>query len=317
MKFDFFKSRKTRETNLEPITNSMPPEIYRGVQTYESESDRFCSFDEDYFFGEEYDLNTIHHKKRISIREPKISPTSFFGFFCGAFLVLIISGGIIFFSSFSRSGGIYHTVIIPSTVGLKESEALSILSDSKESIEYSIEYKENPNVPEGTVISQIPAPNTERKLYGLGNKITVRLTVSKATEEITLPNLAGQNARNVMLELRNAGINVKTEEIYSDTADTGKIISTSLPVGSKLKKNDSLILTVSKGKYISLLPVPDLLGKPEATAEATLKRHGFKLGSVTYKSSEKPIGTVISQSIEAGTSLRENSKISVTVSKGK
>ena len=89
MKFDFFKSRKTRETNLEPITNSMPPEIYRGVQTYESESDRFCSFDEDYFFGEEYDLNIVHHKKRISIREPKISPTSFFGFFCGAFLVLI------------------------------------------------------------------------------------------------------------------------------------------------------------------------------------------------------------------------------------
>ena len=317
MNFNFFKKSNTQEVNVEPTISSMPPEIYRGMQIYESESDKFCSFEEDYFLGEEYDFNHTKKRKKTSIKDPKISPLTFLGFFCGTSLVLILFGAIIFFTSFSRSGGIYQTIKIPSLVGFTESEALTTLSKNKDFFEYSIEYKENPNVPEGTVISQIPASNTERKLYGLGNKISVSLTVSKATEEITIPELSNQKARNVLLELRNAGINVSITEVYSDTIEAGKIISTSIPTGSKIKKNDSLILTVSKGKYQNLLPVPNLLGKPESTAEAMLKRYGFNLGNVIYESSDAPIGTVIAQSADVGASLLEGSKISITVSKGK
>ena len=315
MKFDI--SNDNNEDRLSPSLDfENLPEIYRGLQIYETESDRFCTFDEDYFLGEEYDLKESVKRRRI-IREPKISPLSFFGFFCGALSVLLIAGGIVFFSSFSKSGGIYRSVRVPALVGLSESESLSILSQSKDSFEYTIEYKENPNIPEGTIISQIPSANTERKLYGINSKITVKLTVSKTTRQITLPNLKNQMAREASLELRNAGINVMLDEVYSDTVEVGRIISASLPYGSKMKKNDSLILTVSKGKYIHFLPVPSLLGYPEANAEEILKRSGFTLGRVTYESSELPLGTIIAQSADSDTTLREGSKISITVSRGK
>lgn len=314
MKFNFFNNQNQTSA---PVEHPTPPEIYRGMQIYESESDRFCSFDDDYFWGEEYAPTDVRQKTFVTVRDPKISPLTFLGFFLGALSVLLLTGGIIFFSSFSRSGGIFRKVTVPSFIGLSENEALALLSENKASFDYSVEYRENPNVPEGTVISQIPNQNTERKLYGIGNKISIKLTVSKASEALTLPDLTNQKAREVALELRNAGINVKTDEVYSDKIGVGKIVSTSLPIGSKIKKNDSLILTVSKGKYINLLPVPKLIGMSEATAEAILSRHGFNLGNVSYESSNLPIGTVISQNVDPDTTLREGSKISLTVSCGK
>jgi beta-lactam-binding protein with PASTA domain len=40
------------------------------------------------------------------------------------------------------------------------------------------------------------------------------------------------------------------------------------------------------------------------------------IGEITYEASEKPLGTIISQSVKANTSLPEKSKISFTLSGG-
>ena len=316
MKFNFFKKRKKHITTTDlifenSITDTDLPEIYRGVQIYESESDRFCTFDENYFIGEDYPSEP---KKKITVPPPKTPPTFFVGIFCGALSVLILSGGITFLSLFSKFGGIYRLVTVPDFTSMNETEAITLIKNNYDCFDYSIEYKENPNADDNAVISQTPLPSTMRKLYGINGRICINLTVNKPADPITLPNLVGQNARDVILELKNAGINVFLTEVYSDTVKLGKIISSSHPSGSKLNKNDTIHINASLGKKTKYVDMPELIGISESEAIALLKKEKLNIGKVIYKSSPLPLGTVLEQSIKSGDAVREGSKITISVS---
>ena len=316
MKSKKFKKKKkeTEITPEKPIFDVNLPEIYRGMQEYESDSDRFCTFDEDYFVGENYAPRTKKPRKRIP--DPKNPPSFFFGILCGALSILLISGAITFLSLFSKFGGIYTSVTVPDLTSLTEKDAISLIKNNYKYFDYSIEYKDNPNVIPGSVISQIPSPSTMRKLYGINGRIRIKLTVSRTNEQITLPNLIGQNARDVALELKNAGVNVTLSEIYSDKVNPGKIISSSHPAGSHLQKNDTVQITASLGKKINYISVPNLIGMSESDAISLLKNQGLEVNKVIYKSSPFPLGTVLEQSLNHGSYIREGSKISFTVSCG-
>ena len=335
MNFNFFKNRATNKRNL-PNNSSITsqsndfdmssinhlndniglPTIYRGLQVYESESDSFCSFNEDYFIGENYEITKPKRKKLISISPPKTPPSFFLGILSGAISVLIISGGITFSSLFSKFGGIYRSVTVPNLTTLSEQEAISLITTNYDCFDYSIEYKENPKSNNGTVISQIPKPSTMRKLYGINGRICIKLTVSRENEKITLPNFIGQNARDVALELKNAGINVALSEVYSDTVKIGKIISSSHSAGSKLRKNDTVYITVSLGNKINYVNTPNLIGMSESEAIALLKAKNLEIEKVIYKNSSLPLGTVLEQNTPAGNDIREGSKITLSVSCG-
>ena len=316
MKFDFFKKSKQSSKIIQNDDSfeAPLPEIYRGVQVFESDSDRFGTFDEDYFVGEEYEVTPKKRRKPIS--PPKTPPSFLAGILCGAITVLTLSGAIAFLTLFSKLGGIYSSVNVPDLTSLSESEAISLLKNNYDCFDYSVEYKENPNVEEGYVISQLPKPSSERKLYGINGKITVKLTVSKSADAITLPSIIGQSARDVALELQNAGINVYLTEEYSDTVRIGRIISSSHPEGSTLKKNDTIYITASLGERIRYVSVPSLIGLSESAAVTLLKKRGLIADHVIYKSSDMPLGTVIEQSIKSGSSVREGGGITIFVSGG-
>lgn len=316
MKLNFFKKKKqsTALVSSDDAFKVNLPEVFRGMQAYESDSDRFCTFDEDYFFGENYEISKVRIKRIIP--PPKTPPAFYFGIVCGAISILLISASISFLTLFSKFGGIYKSVTVPNFTSLTEDEAVDLIKNSYDYFDYSIEYKENPNISGGSVISQIPKPATTRKLYGINGHITIKLTVSKPTKTLTLPNLIGQNARDVALELKNAGINVYITKIYSSNVKTGKIISSSHPEGSLLQKNETVYITESLGKKISYVNVPTLIGISETDAITKLKKANLTLNKVIYKSSPLPIGTVIDQSIKEGSSVKEGSKITLSVSGG-
>ena len=317
MKFNFFKKSKSNldESELFSITEetfSSTPDIYRGVQIYESDAERFCPFDEDYFAGEEYDLP----KKRIKIKPPKTPPSFFLGVLCAAMLIVFVSGSIAFLTLFSKFGGIHKTVSVPSLTALTEAQALELLKKEQNNFNYKIKYANNPNVPEGTVISQMPLASTQRKIYGINKKLTINIVISKKNSPITVPNLTGQSSRDIELELKNAGINVITEELYSKNVATGKIITQSVRAGSKLYPNDTVTLTVSIGPPIKYSQVPDVIGLSESKAISLLTLSGFKISSVIYEESTLRVGTVTAQSIDSGSTLRSGSSISISVSLG-
>ena len=317
MKFNFFKKRKQnicdkKEENLPvPIDEAFDAniEIYSNIQPYEP--DDFSPFDEDSFAGENYATT-----KKIGFSDPKVPPSFFLGFFFASCSVAIICASAIFFTLFYRFGGAYTQIEIPKLSSLSESDALKLL-DNYECFNYTVEYQDNPNAPEGSVVSQYPAPHSQRSLFTSSDKIDIKLTVNKKSEPITLPNVLGQEARIIALELKNAGINVKIKEAYSETVKAGRVISSSHKKGSKIYRGATVTLTKSMGKQIKYLSVPDVLGYPESEAISILEKGNIEISDVSYENSHYPAGLVIKQSINGGESVREGSKISLTVSIGK
>ena len=62
--------------------------------------------------------------------------------------------------------------------------------------------------------------------------------------------------------------------------------------------------------------MPKLVDKSYADAKAIIENNNLRLGETKRTSSQKPSGTVIGQSIEAGTEVDEYTVIDLTVSTG-
>jgi hypothetical protein len=62
--------------------------------------------------------------------------------------------------------------------------------------------------------------------------------------------------------------------------------------------------------------VPNVKGKTLHAAKRALKAHFCSAGKIKHVSSRKPAGRVISQRPKAGTHLKHNGKVSLTVSMG-
>ncbi|WP_030319045.1 Stk1 family PASTA domain-containing Ser/Thr kinase [Streptomyces sp. NRRL B-3229] len=107
----------------------------------------------------------------------------------------------------------------------------------------------------------------------------------------------------------------KVTYAYSDTVKRGTVISTDPGVGSRIRNNDSVAITVSRGPQT--VKVPDVDGDALGTARNRLKAEGLQPGMVTREfSDDVPRGLVISTDPSGGTTLRTGSAIALTVSKG-
>lgn len=258
-------------------------------------------------------------KRRIYMRKERrknafsLSPTLLSGALCASVAVGLISVSLVLLGFFGKYMGGYDEVIIPDLISKNYNEAVEASSDI---FEYVIQYEYNPDAEPNSVIAQRPLPNTVRRLYGGDERIELTLIVNKTKEAFILPDIKSMTFRDASLLLKNEGINVQIAELYSDTADAGMIMSCSHSKGDILQSGDTVKLTVSLGKEIRYISVPFLQGLNESEAVAKLEACGLKIGSIKYESSRKSAGTVLSQSINAFTSVAEGTEISLTVSGG-
>lgn len=101
---------------------------------------------------------------------------------------------------------------------------------------------------------------------------------------------------------------------FSDDVAAGEVISYSYKTGEVIKNNDSIIVTISDGKKLS---VPDLKGLTKSEAISKLKKVGLNYNFVYKNSSSVSKDKVISQSISAGSEVSKNTTITITLSSGK
>ena len=78
----------------------------------------------------------------------------------------------------------------------------------------------------------------------------------------------------------------------------------------------TVILTVSAGNKEIYTTVPSLTGLTESEALLRIKNASLSIGEVTYVSSEKKVGTVISQAPSPYTTETQGQDVSFTVSAG-
>ncbi|KUN70906.1 serine/threonine protein kinase [Streptomyces canus] len=131
-----------------------------------------------------------------------------------------------------------------------------------------------------------------------------------------VPALLAKTEAQARDRLDEAGLETgKVTYAYSDTVKRGTVISTDPGVGARIRNNDSVSITVSKGPQT--VKVPDVQGDALSTARTRLKAEGLQPGMVTREfSDDVPKGFVISTDPGDGTTLRAGSAIALTVSKG-
>ncbi|MFE0511826.1 Stk1 family PASTA domain-containing Ser/Thr kinase [Streptomyces sp. NPDC058964] len=131
-----------------------------------------------------------------------------------------------------------------------------------------------------------------------------------------VPPLLAKTEAQARHRLDEAGLDVKRVKYeFSDTVRRGTVIRTDPASGARIRSNDSVTLTISRGPDV--VRVPDLEGKPLAAAQARLKSDGLEPGMVTREFSDSvPRGSVISTDPTAGTRRHAGSAIALVVSKG-
>ncbi|MEU9642167.1 Stk1 family PASTA domain-containing Ser/Thr kinase [Streptomyces sp. NPDC048188] len=131
-----------------------------------------------------------------------------------------------------------------------------------------------------------------------------------------VPPLLSKSEAQARDRLDDAGLDVgKVKHAYSDTVERGKVISTDPGVGDRIRKNDSVSLTVSDGP--DTVKLPDVSGYRLDRARSLLEDEGLEPGMVTREfSDEAAEGFVISTEPGSGTTVRAGSAVALVVSKG-
>lgn len=227
--------------------------------------------------------------------------------FCFAILLLFALSFTVADSLFGflKDDGTYVTV--PDLCGQRES---SLELPHWATVETSYRYESD--VPAGIVISQSPLAGSQLKV-GSGKSRTLILTVSLGTEEKTVPDVLGQDARGAAALLRDHGFAVA--EVQASGGKEGEVIGISPSVGTALPIGSTVTLTVSQGTPALTVTVPNLTGLSRSSALLELFRCGLTVGEVVEEASDAPVGTVIRQSPTAGSLVAPNTKIKITVSR--
>lgn len=172
-------------------------------------------------------------------------------------------------------------------IKLKYEEIYNKEYDSGKIIKTSIE--ENTKVEEGTEII---------------------ITISKGS--IIMPEV--KNISEFKLWATSNNINFEENYEFSTTIKNGELINVNPKSGTKLTENDTIVLTISKGRSVT---VPNLIGLTKTEITNKCKNAGvsctFKYGGLT-ESTKKDISTY--QSKKSGLTVAEGSNVTVTLSSG-
>ncbi len=169
---------------------------------------------------------------------------------------------------------------------------------------------------DGEIIDQDPKGGTQAEKGS-----TIVLTVVTTTEDsdtdtmVTVPaGLAGKTYEEAQSALRARGLNAARKEEHSETIEEGYVIETDPEAGSEVPTGSTVSVIVSSGPENTNKSVPDLTGMTQSAAKALLESYGLELGDVDQEETESaPEGTVIDQSVSAGTEVAEGTSIDITI----
>jgi beta-lactam-binding protein with PASTA domain len=152
-----------------------------------------------------------------------------------------------------------------------------------------------------TVVRQRPSPGT-----ALGD-LDVVLT-AQAAPPVTVPNVIGQTDLGATLSLGLAHLSMATAFEVNEGAQPGRIFRQDPEAGSTVPRGTVVRVVIARGPPST---VPDLAGMTREQAQAALAEAGFRLGRVDSTRSDRPAGTVVSQSPTAGRQAERGSSVRI------
>ena len=162
-------------------------------------------------------------------------------------------------------------------------------------------------VAKGLVIRTIPAGGAR---LAKGGQVT--LIVSAGPHMITMPQVTGQALAAAQAAIRHAGLAPgPTRKVTSATIPAGIVIATHPDADASWPQPEPVALVVSAGP-----PLPDFVGQQKAVAEQWAAANGVSLNEVTAHRGDQPAGTIIRQSVAAGSAFTKGQVITIVISPG-
>ena len=154
----------------------------------------------------------------------------------------------------------------PSIMGLPLAQAITILSDNNLNPRIMAE-KEEPDLPEGTVLSQTPAAHQRVK-----PNQPIFLVVARKPKKIPAPSLLGTSVDEATLALHRVNVRPKTYELFSP-APKGTCVG-QMPGAQEPVADKKMILYISAGKN-PLMLFPSLKGALMSDVQTCLSSYNF------------------------------------------
>jgi serine/threonine-protein kinase len=199
----------------------------------------------------------------------------------------------------------------PNVLGLSQEEAVRKAQAAGLSLDI-VEERNDRTVPAGDIITQEPEPEGAiRRGQGLA------VVVSAGPATVSVPDVKGRDARAATQRLEAAPrfLDVKVEQVFSDSVPRGEVVSQEPGAGATIEQGATVTLRVSKG--IEQVDVPDVLGMAKREAAAELKRRGLSVTFEQAYSDKFPEpGSVAEQSVSQGTAVDKGTAITLTISQG-
>lgn len=228
----------------------------------------------------------------------------------GIIAALAVVGGIAF-ALMSGGGDDKDKIAVPSVVGQTVDEATAAIEEAGFELG-KVEESFDDKVESGKVISQDPKGDSKQ---AKGTKIN--LTVSKGVQEITVPDLTGMTSDQAQKALTASGLKyAKGAAEYSDTVEKDHVARQDVAAGENVAKDTVVTYYLSLGS--EGIEVPNVVGMSRGNAVTTLNNAGLIVDTdnYTYEASDQPEGTVLSQTPAAGSKLKKDGLVALTLSKG-
>lgn len=203
-------------------------------------------------------------------------------------------------------------VQIPNLIGKTEEEAKAELKELKLNYE-KVSEDYNADQEAGKIYEQSPAYTPNYKVKE--KSTTIKVKVSKGTEKVTVPKVAGMTYDEAVKELENNKLKAEKIEETSKEIKEGIVISQETNPNTEANAGDTVKIHVSIGTGIAQVVMPSVLGKTESDARQTLEGKNLKVNVEYSEDTTKDNGIVLSQNIKSGENIDEGTEITITVNK--
>lgn len=204
-------------------------------------------------------------------------------------------------------------VVVPNLRSLNKDTANKILDDRDLKLQV-IEEKNSENLPEDSIISQIPDPGEIIK-----SSRAISVVLSKGRGKVEMPRLIGMDFRTAKKEINKRSLKLgSVNEVESFHNPVGTVEKQFPAEGTKIGKYSPVTLTVSIGSYIVM---PDLIDLSIDEAVSLIGKSGFNGDRIRHIPISEvdepnaynniPSGFVVRQDPEAGMQVDSENPIDI------
>ena len=190
----------------------------------------------------------------------------------------------------------------PAFKTMTQDEINAWIMENDMKVDYQEKYDESS--PLGDIIS---SSVNENEIIEAGSKITIVISKGK----LEMPKIASIDDFKIWASENKISYQINSE--FSDTVKSGDVIKASHNEGDAIKEDDTVVITVSKGKSVT---VPSFIGMTKSSAQSKCNSLGiscsFKYGGYTDKSKD----IVVNQSQKSGAKISTGANLVITLSNG-